>query len=78
MTKHHTMNDRLKLARIAAGFDTATAAIERHYWNATLYRHHENGKSSFSRIEAKNYAYAYNVSADWLLFGDNSNLKISN
>ena len=78
MIKSLTMNDRLKLARIAAGFDTATAAIERHYWRAALYRHHENGKSSFSRIEAKNYAYAYNVSADWLLFGDNSNLKISN
>lgn len=64
------MSDRLKSARVSAGFATATAAIEHHHWKASNYRDHESGKNSFNQKEAEVYARAYNVSAQWLLSGD--------
>ena len=70
MKNHITMNDRLKAAREAAGLRSATAAIEAFDWPSSTYRAHENGQNNFKVEQAKIYAAAYNVSAAWLLTGD--------
>lgn len=64
------MHDRLRRARLLAGFDTARAAIERFGWKASTYRAHENGQNKFRASEARSYARAYKVSSAWLLFGE--------
>lgn len=64
------MHDRLRRARLLAGFDTARAAIERFGWKASTYRAHENGQNKFRASDAGAYARAYKVSSSWLLFGE--------
>jgi len=64
------MCDRLKRARRAAGFRSATAAIERFGWKASTYRAHENGQNNFSADHSRLYAQAFGVSASWLLLGE--------
>lgn len=66
------MNKRLKAARIAAGFSSATAAIDAFKWNSSKYRAHENGQNNYNAADAIKYAQAYNVSSGWLLTGENS------
>lgn len=56
---------RIKEARIAAGFDSAAAAVRRFHWNEAAYRHHENGTRAATH-EFSNYARAYKVSEAWL------------
>lgn len=61
-------HDRLKKARLAAGYETATAAAEAMGVKVPTYIHHENGRSGLSRV-LKRYAAFFRVSADWLLTG---------
>ena len=65
-----TMNGRLKDARLAAGFKSATDSIEFFHWKGSTYRAHENGQNNFSSDHASLYAKAYGVKASWLLLGD--------
>ena len=64
------MNKRLITARIAAGFGSATDAIDNCGWRSSTYRAHENGQNNFGPDSAIEYAKAYGVSAAWLLLGD--------
>lgn len=64
------MHDRLKEARLSAGFKTATSAIESCGWNNSTYRAHENGQNGFRTHDAKQYGDAYGVSPSWLLLGE--------
>lgn len=64
------MHDRLRRARLLAGYDTARAAIERFGWKASTYRAHENGQNKFRASDARAYAQAFKVSSSWLLFGE--------
>jgi phage repressor protein C with HTH and peptisase S24 domain len=59
---------RLRLAREAAKYDTATAAAEAMGVKVPTYVHHENGNSGLSRAGAK-YARFYRISLEWLLTG---------
>ena len=68
MTK--AMHDRLKEARLGAGYKTATSAIESCGWNNSTYRAHENGQNGFRTHDAKQYGDAYGVSPSWLLLGE--------
>lgn len=65
------MNDeaaeRLRTARIKAGYGTAQAAADAFGWNGAAYRHHENGTRSFDVPTAVRYARAFKVNAGWLL-----------
>lgn len=70
-----SMGDRLRHAREAAGYRTATAAVEHFNWPNTTYRAHENGQNHYSPAIAKIYANAYGVSAAWLLLGDVSKVQ---
>lgn len=60
-------HERLRDARIKAGFKSAAAAAEAYGWNVSTYRHHENSTRGFGQDHAKSYARAFNVSAAWLL-----------
>jgi hypothetical protein len=51
----------LKRARVNAGYKTATEAIEKFYWKASLYRAHESGSLKFDIETASIYAKAYKV-----------------
>ena len=70
------MNERLKRARLNAGFKTASAAIEKLNWNSSTYRAHENGQNNFKVDNAKIYAEAYGVSPSWLMIGDETSNQV--
>ena len=72
-TKIALMNARLREARIAAGFKTATDAIQSCGWKGSTYRAHENGQNNYKVEEAKAYGKAYGVRAAWLLIGNGEN-----
>lgn len=59
--------ERLRQARLAAGFATYPEVKERFGWSTETTRQHENGTRSFHLSVAK-YAAAYKVSVTWLLY----------
>jgi len=59
-------HDRLRQARIAAGFDRASDAAARFGWNENTYKSNENGNAPFSFRKARDYAEAFGVRAEWL------------
>ncbi len=65
-----TMSDRLKKARVSAGFYKASDAINKFGWKASTYRAHESRQNQFDASTALSYARAYNVNAGWLLTGE--------
>jgi phage repressor protein C with HTH and peptisase S24 domain len=75
------MHQRLKAARVAASFRTATEASSAFGWKLSTYRAHENGQNQFDTKTALIYSQAFKVSAAWLLTGekqlvDNTSLEI--
>lgn len=65
-----SMSDRLKKARVSAGFYKASDAITKFGWKASTYRAHESRQNQFDAATALNYARAYGVNAGWLLTGE--------
>lgn len=61
--------DRLKAARLAAGFESAADAVRRFGWKESTYFGHENGSRGFRTDTASEYARAFKVTQEWLLFG---------
>lgn len=65
--------ERLRDARRAAGYDTATAAADALGIPPQTYIHHENGTRDFARTRdpetARRYAAFFRVDLDWLLTG---------
>src|ERR1051325_7717972 len=59
-------HDRLRQARIAAGFERASDAAARFGWNENTYKSNENGNAPFSFRKAKDYAGALAVRAKGL------------
>lgn len=64
------MSQRLRNARLQAGFVSATQAILHYSFRGSTYRAHENGQNRFNIEYAKYYAKAFNVSPSWLLIGE--------
>lgn len=62
--------DRLRQARLAAGFETATDAADRHGWKYPTYAGHENGARGIKPRDIAKYAVAFGVDPSWLEFGD--------
>ena len=62
-------HDRLRKARITAGFNTQAEAVRRHAWNPNTYKSNENGNAPFSFDQAQTYGKAYKVRAEWLYSG---------
>lgn len=59
--------ERLRQARKAAGFSSASAAARANGWNEAAYRHHENGTRGYGIDQAVAYGEAFSVSPTWLL-----------
>lgn len=64
------MSDRLRQARIDAGFKSAAAAADAMGVNPSTYRAHENGQNDFNLREAFHYGQKFRVSAIWLFSGE--------
>lgn len=62
-------NERLKQARIDAGFRFASHAADSLGVKRPTYAHHENGTRDFGADEARQYARRFKVSVEWLLYG---------
>ena len=60
--------DRLREARIAAGYETATAAAEALRESVATYTLHENGGRGF-KAKAEKYGKIFGVEPGWLLWG---------
>lgn len=65
------INDRLRQARIEAGFKSAAEAAKRFGWTPSTYSSHENGQTpDIKPDKAREYARAFKVSFAWLLTGE--------
>jgi phage repressor protein C with HTH and peptisase S24 domain len=62
-------SDRLKQARIAAGYASAQSAARAMGAAVPTYAHHENGGRGMRADVARRYAAFFRVSLDWLLTG---------
>jgi len=60
--------DRLRAARIAAGFTSTVKAAERLGISASTYRAHENGQNDYDEEQATAYGKAFHVDPAHLLF----------
>lgn len=66
---------RLAEARTKAGFRSAKEAADTFHWSYSTYASHENGVRGLRMSAAQRYARAFNVSPDWLLFGNDDERK---
>jgi SOS-response transcriptional repressor LexA len=69
------MGERLKQARVNAGYRSARAAAIDHSWTVSTYAAHENGQNEFDPAAAETYGQAFRVSSGWLLTGENKENK---
>lgn len=60
-------SERLRDARVNAGWRSAQSAAEAFGWTISTYRSHENGARGFDVQDAKRYARAFKVNPGWLL-----------
>ncbi|MEP0518530.1 MAG: helix-turn-helix transcriptional regulator [Hyphomicrobiales bacterium] len=65
-----TQHDRLQFARCRSGFSSAASAARAVGIPESTYRAHENGQNGFSIDEAKGYAKHFNVTPEYLVFGN--------
>lgn len=65
-----SMSQRLRAARIAAGFESASAAARALSIPISTYSAHENGQNDFGPSEAAQYANVFKSKARWLLLGE--------
>lgn len=63
-------NERLRQARLAAGYDSARAAARAFGWNEETYKAHESGARGLRQPVAKRYADALRITLAWLLLGE--------
>lgn len=66
------IHDRLRQARIDAGYEHAQDAAEAFGWSPVTYRSHEAGERGIRKPVAEKYARALRVSFDWLYLGRNA------
>lgn len=68
----HRMTDpaeRLRIARLRAGFSTAKEAAEAMGFPVSTYLAHENGSRGYPAKKAYTYARKFKVREQWLLYG---------
>lgn len=64
-----TPADRLRHARVRAGYNTGKEAAEALGFPVSTYLGHENGSRGFPAKKAAIYARRYKVTEEWLLYG---------
>ncbi|MCZ4500992.1 MAG: hypothetical protein JWQ74_3547 [Marmoricola sp.] len=65
-----TMGERLRAAREAANYSSATKAAESLGVSVSTYRAHENGQNDFAPDVAEQYARKFGTSAAYLMTGE--------
>ena len=65
-----TPGDRLRAARLNAGYKSVAKAAGALGMSESSYRAHENGQNQFTPAQAQKYAEAFGADAAWLLYGD--------
>lgn len=65
----NTVHERLRAARIAAGYETASDVARAFGWGVSTYSGHENGTRGVKKPVAERYASALGVTTQWLLLG---------
>lgn len=75
MPRMDTMGQRLRAARMKAGFSSATKAADAIGVSHSTYRAHENGQNEFGPHEAAIYGRKFDVSASYLLTGEKSDRR---
>lgn len=70
MLKLATKSERLRWARINAGFPSAAQAARRLGVPYGTYAGHENGLRGVKESELERYAKAFGVTVVWLIYGD--------
>jgi len=68
-----TPGERLRRARIDAGYRSASSAAKLHGWTISTFIAHENGQNHFDAAQAEIYAKAFKTQAEFLMFGRNIN-----
>ncbi|MDD9731586.1 helix-turn-helix domain-containing protein [Mameliella sp. AT18] len=63
------IHDRLRAARMQAGYETSSDAARAFGWTISTYAGHENGSRGIRQEAAQRYASAFNVSVEWLTYG---------
>jgi transcriptional regulator with XRE-family HTH domain len=66
---------RLRRARIHAGFDRATEAVRKFGWNYSRYMNYENGERALPPKQAILFASAFGVTVDYIYFGNGDMLN---
>ena len=61
--------ERLRIARLRAGFETAKEAAEALGLPVSTYLSHENGSRGYPAKKAEIYARKFKVREQWLLYG---------
>lgn len=70
-----TIENRLKVAREKAGYESAEAAANAFGWSSVTYRSHENGIRGIKNAVATKYARAFKTTPEWLLYGKSKAVK---
>lgn len=65
-----TPGERLRDARVKAGYETAADAARQFEWHPQNVRDHEADRRKISPDQARRYARAYKITPTWLLYGD--------
>lgn len=68
-TARKAIGERLRLARVKAGYKTASDAARKLEIANPTYLAHENGTRAIRSHMAKEYAEAFGTTADWILYG---------
>lgn len=69
---------RLRAAREAAGFKSASDAAQKFRWRASTYMAHENGQNGIRTEPALAYARAFGVDPGWLITGIGKESTVKN
>lgn len=70
-----TAADRLKQARIAAGFTSAMGAAKYFQWKPSTYASHENGSAKIRPFWAELYGTAFRVPPRWIMSGQDEDAE---
>lgn len=72
------ISERLKAARIEAGFESVADAARALHVKYSTYAAHENGGKGFGPGKLELYARRFKVSTDWLLTGKGQGPRVAN
>jgi transcriptional regulator with XRE-family HTH domain len=70
-----SMAERLRRARLEAGYSRATEAVRKFGWNYSRYMNYENGERAIPPKQAILFAAAYAVTIDYIYFGNEDDVN---